>query len=311
MKRFLSTAALTGALLFASAGAQAGMIHFSGAVTGFADLGGNPVANPVSSFAVGDAFSGVLDVADEALAPGAAFGNADIRDYRFSVGDTALTNDRTSIAGTLGPNGLGLDDFLAFTGISALGPACSFCSAEITEDGFTIDHFTAGGRILGLRGTLLHDHGAWTARGLNVPYASGMMLPLMYDVPAYDLNIVVTVTNKTPVTPVRGAGQPQATRQPAADERANAPHGSAVGETAQRGHQGCSPVGAPIDVDRHDDTQWDQDPRMQVDAAHLQQVAQKGSLGGGDAAAQRLDQRGDRDEAEAGENHPRDARHRP
>ena len=35
MKRFLSTAALTGALLFASAGAQAGMIHFSGAVTGF------------------------------------------------------------------------------------------------------------------------------------------------------------------------------------------------------------------------------------------------------------------------------------
>ncbi|ROO24751.1 hypothetical protein SAOR_14185 [Salinisphaera orenii MK-B5] len=149
MNRFLSTAALTGALLFASAGAQAGMIHFSGAVTGFADLGGNPVATPVSSFAVGDAFSGVLDVADEALAPGAAFGNADIRDYRFSVGDTALTNDRTSIAGTLGPNGLGLDDFLAFTGISALGPACSFCSAEITEDGFTIDHFTAGGRILG------------------------------------------------------------------------------------------------------------------------------------------------------------------
>lgn len=71
--------------------------------------------------------------------------------------------------------------------------------------------FDAGGRILGLRGTLLHDHGAWTARGLNVPYASGMMLPLMYDVPAYDLNIVVTVTNKTPVTPVRGAGQPQAT----------------------------------------------------------------------------------------------------
>ena len=38
----------------------------------------------------------------------------------------------------------------------------------------------ADGRIRGLRGTLLHDHGAWTARGLNVPYASGMMLPLMY-----------------------------------------------------------------------------------------------------------------------------------
>ncbi|WP_121066209.1 xanthine dehydrogenase family protein molybdopterin-binding subunit [Chachezhania antarctica] len=69
----------------------------------------------------------------------------------------------------------------------------------------------ADGRILGLRGTLLHDHGAWTARGLNVPYASGMMLPLMYEVPSYHLDITVAVTNRVPVTPVRGAGQPQAT----------------------------------------------------------------------------------------------------
>lgn len=69
----------------------------------------------------------------------------------------------------------------------------------------------AEGGILGIRGTLLHDHGAWTARGLNVPYASGMMLPLMYEVPAYRLDVTVAVTNRVPVTPVRGAGQPQAT----------------------------------------------------------------------------------------------------
>lgn len=69
----------------------------------------------------------------------------------------------------------------------------------------------AHGLIRGIRGTMLHDHGAWTARGLNVPYASGMMLPLIYNVPAYDLSISVVLTNKTPVTPVRGAGQPQAT----------------------------------------------------------------------------------------------------
>lgn len=172
MKRLFSATVLTGALLFASASADAGMIRFSGAVTGFADLGGNPVASPVSSFAVGDAFSGVLDVADEALAPGATFGNADIRDYRFSVGDTALTNERTSLAGTLGPNGRGLDDFLAFTGISALGPACSFCSAEITEDGFSIDHFTAGGRILG-------DLTASVERGATDVPAPGGLLGLM------------------------------------------------------------------------------------------------------------------------------------
>lgn len=66
------------------------------------------------------------------------------------------------------------------------------------------------GRILGIRGTMLHDHGAYTARGLNVPYGSGVTLPLPYNVPAYELNIAVALTNKVPVTPVRGAGQPQA-----------------------------------------------------------------------------------------------------
>ncbi|MCC6305146.1 MAG: xanthine dehydrogenase family protein molybdopterin-binding subunit [Rhodobacteraceae bacterium] len=65
------------------------------------------------------------------------------------------------------------------------------------------------GRILGIRGDLLHDHGAYTARGLNVPYGSGVTLPLPYNVPAYSLNIAVALTNKVPVTPVRGAGQPQ------------------------------------------------------------------------------------------------------
>lgn len=67
------------------------------------------------------------------------------------------------------------------------------------------------GAILGVRGRMVHDHGAYTARGLNVPYASGTMLPLIYKVPAYDVAITVALTNKTPVTPVRGAGQPQAT----------------------------------------------------------------------------------------------------
>ena len=63
--------------------------------------------------------------------------------------------------------------------------------------------------IRGVRGALLHEHGAYTARGLNVPYASGIALPLPYNVPAYHLDVYVALTNKVPVTPVRGAGQPQ------------------------------------------------------------------------------------------------------
>ncbi|MFN3889216.1 MAG: xanthine dehydrogenase family protein molybdopterin-binding subunit [Beijerinckiaceae bacterium] len=68
----------------------------------------------------------------------------------------------------------------------------------------------AQGRILGLRGELIHDHGAWTARGVNVPYGSAAALTLAYVVPALKLDIKLALTNKTPVTPIRGAGQPQA-----------------------------------------------------------------------------------------------------
>jgi carbon-monoxide dehydrogenase large subunit len=67
----------------------------------------------------------------------------------------------------------------------------------------------ADARIRGVRGTLCHEHGAYTARGVNVPYGSAAALPLAYEVPAYRLDIKLAITNKVPVTPVRGAGQPQ------------------------------------------------------------------------------------------------------
>jgi carbon-monoxide dehydrogenase large subunit len=63
--------------------------------------------------------------------------------------------------------------------------------------------------ILGLRGTLVHDHGAYTARGVNLPYESAQTVTLAYEVPSYALSVKLALTNKVPVTPVRGAGQPQ------------------------------------------------------------------------------------------------------
>ena len=64
-------------------------------------------------------------------------------------------------------------------------------------------------RILGVRGALIHDHGAYTARGVNVPYGSASAMTLCYQIPAYHLDVKLALTNKVPVTPVRGAGQPQ------------------------------------------------------------------------------------------------------
>lgn len=65
------------------------------------------------------------------------------------------------------------------------------------------------GRILGLRGSMIHDHGAYNPRGTNIPYSAAQSLTLPYEVPAYRLNVKLALTNKVPVTSVRGAGQPQ------------------------------------------------------------------------------------------------------
>jgi carbon-monoxide dehydrogenase large subunit len=65
-------------------------------------------------------------------------------------------------------------------------------------------------RILGIRGSIVHEHGAYTARGINLPQNSAESLPGPYEVPAFHMNTKLALTNKVPVTPVRGAGHPQA-----------------------------------------------------------------------------------------------------
>ena len=65
------------------------------------------------------------------------------------------------------------------------------------------------GVIQAIRGGLIHDHGAWTARGVNVPQGAVSAMPLAYIVPNFRMGIKAAATNKVPVTPVRGAGQPQ------------------------------------------------------------------------------------------------------
>ena len=68
----------------------------------------------------------------------------------------------------------------------------------------------AGGRILGLRGKLLHDLGAYALQDVNLPYNSASSLTGPYVVPAFAMEVAVTLTNKVPVSSVRGAGYPQA-----------------------------------------------------------------------------------------------------
>lgn len=66
-------------------------------------------------------------------------------------------------------------------------------------------------RILGVRGKLFHDQGAYALQDVNLPYNSASAVPGPYHVPALAMEAVVAHTNKTPVSSVRGAGYPQAT----------------------------------------------------------------------------------------------------
>ena len=67
------------------------------------------------------------------------------------------------------------------------------------------------GRLLGVRGTMAHDHGAYTPYGVNLPYNAATNFLGPYDLPTMSLDVKLALTNMTPVTPVRGAGRPQGT----------------------------------------------------------------------------------------------------
>jgi carbon-monoxide dehydrogenase large subunit len=68
----------------------------------------------------------------------------------------------------------------------------------------------ADGRVLGLRGAMRHDGGAFMPWGIVMPYISSTTTPGPYRLPGYRLDVEVLFTNAVPTTPVRGAGRPQA-----------------------------------------------------------------------------------------------------
>jgi CO/xanthine dehydrogenase Mo-binding subunit len=66
---------------------------------------------------------------------------------------------------------------------------------------------TEDGRIIGVHDTFLHDTGAYVPYGLTVPLNSQCTLLGPYDIPNYHSEFTALFTNKTIVTPYRGAGR--------------------------------------------------------------------------------------------------------
>ena len=68
----------------------------------------------------------------------------------------------------------------------------------------------ADGKLLGVRGRVIHDNGAFVPYGLLLPMTSLTPLPGPYAVPALDVAMDVAFTNTAPNSPIRGAGRPNA-----------------------------------------------------------------------------------------------------
>jgi aerobic carbon-monoxide dehydrogenase large subunit len=67
----------------------------------------------------------------------------------------------------------------------------------------------ADAKILGLRGRLVHDTGAFVPWGLVLPWIAATTVPGPYVVPNFKIELNAVYTNKISTTPVRGAGRPQ------------------------------------------------------------------------------------------------------
>ncbi len=71
--------------------------------------------------------------------------------------------------------------------------------------------FDAAGKVLAIRGTLYHDHGAATPYGVALPFNAATNLIGPYSLPAYAIDVLMCLTNLVPASATRGAGRPQGT----------------------------------------------------------------------------------------------------
>ena len=69
----------------------------------------------------------------------------------------------------------------------------------------------ADGRLLGVRGEIVHDQGAFAPHAITVPYNSASSVVGPYHLPAYDMTVKLVRTNLPAISTVRGAGYPQGT----------------------------------------------------------------------------------------------------
>jgi carbon-monoxide dehydrogenase large subunit len=68
----------------------------------------------------------------------------------------------------------------------------------------------ASAKIIGIRGQLIHETGAYVPWGIVLPWITATTVPGPYVIPHIKIDVLSVFTNKIQTTPVRGAGRPEA-----------------------------------------------------------------------------------------------------
>lgn len=125
------------------------------------------------------------------------------------------------IGGAFGPKNRHYSEYTLVPMLAMrLGRPVAWC--EDRRESFTSSHqareqvheatlaLAADGTILALADRFVYDQGAYTPIGIVVPYVTSVSVPGPYRVPNYRIECTMAFTNKTPTSPYRGAGKPQA-----------------------------------------------------------------------------------------------------
>jgi aerobic carbon-monoxide dehydrogenase large subunit len=84
-------------------------------------------------------------------------------------------------------------------------------TAQLRDQLWNVDVAAAAdGRMMGIRGRCIHDHGAYVPYGLVAAVTATSSFPGPYALDALDIRLDVVFTNLVPTAPVRGAGRPNA-----------------------------------------------------------------------------------------------------
>jgi len=139
----------------------------------------------------------------------------------FDLADHQVRVIVPDVGGGLGPKGSFYPEYVAVAAASKqLGRPVKFI--EDRRENFLATHqerdqhwdmeiaVDAAGRILGLRGELIHETGAYLPWGIVLPWITATTVPGPYVVPAIAIDVYSVFTNKIQTTPVRGAGRPEA-----------------------------------------------------------------------------------------------------